>query len=272
MQPALMLRDVVFGYTAARPVLSGLTAEFMAGSITALIGPNGAGKTTALRALLGTISPQSGQALVRGVPVRTIPGRSLAESLAYVPQRGEVAFAYTVRQVAQLGRYAADAPANAGFIDRVLSLVDLKDRADDPFGILSAGQQQRATLARALAQLGIDQADNASGTDLSGKSILLDEPTSAMDPAHALACMGLLRTLSRRGLCVVCVLHDLSSVVRHADRAVVMNASGRAAAAGPIASVLPGAETETVFAVRLHALIRPETPGVIRGLEPEAKS
>jgi iron complex transport system ATP-binding protein len=239
---SLAAESLSFAYSAGRPVLRGVSFSFPPGEITAVIGPNGAGKSTLLRLLLGLLDPASGRALLDGDDVSAIPARHRARRLAYIPQRTGPAFGYSVRDYIQMGRFWHTDPAPAEDALRTLGLLP---RADEPLSALSAGQQQRATLARALAQL--SPADSAAPSQY----ILADEPVSAMDPRHSLEAMDLFRDLARRGTGIVIVLHDLALAAR-ADRAIVIDASGQVAAAGPAAEVLTEPVLARVFAVRFE--------------------
>jgi iron complex transport system ATP-binding protein len=169
--------------------------------------------------------------------------RERAARIGYVPQRPSLAFAFTVRQVVRLGLFASGR-ADGGAADAALRAVDLAGRADEPFGVLSVGQQQRATLARVLAQL----------HGRPGPIILADEPVSAMDPRHALETMTLLRSIAAAGGSVLVVLHDLTLALRWSDTALVLDSDGRLIADGPSAESLDPAVLEGVFGVRFERL------------------
>lgn len=241
---SLRAHDLHFGYAPSRPVLRGVSAEFPAGSITVVIGPNGAGKSTLVRALLGFIRPNRGHVSIGEVNVLKMRAAERASRMAYVPQKGEVAFAFTVRAVVALGRFGSVGTRNADStcmaVDSALESMKLLDRAGEPFGVLSAGQQQRATLARALAQL---------GTDPSGKFLLADEPVAAMDPNHAAEAMSVLRDTAYRGASVVTVLHDLTLAAAWADRVVALNAEGAVAASGDCRQVLNEDTLRSIYGV-----------------------
>lgn len=248
----LTAENVDFTYAprdaAAAPVLRGVSAAFEPGTLTAVIGPNGAGKSTLLRLLMGVLRPTNpgGRVLLHGEPVAAIPPRRRAAFLAPIPQRTLVSADFTVRQVVRLGRFAR--PADNGAVERAMEMMEVADRAAEPFSTLSAGQQQRVVLARALAQL--------DGTDPppERQAILADEPCSAMDPRHELHAMHVLRAQARAGRAVVVVLHDFVAAARFADRAVVLDASGRVAAAGPAGEVLRAGVLGGVFGVRFREL------------------
>ncbi len=238
----LAAENISFGYHRGRPVLRGVSISLRPVTVTAIIGPNGAGKSTLLRVLAGLLVPESGRVLLQGRPIGGLPHRERSRLVGYIPQRPSLSFAFTVREVVGMGRYAA--PRRDSASSDALALVGLSDRADEPFPDLSAGQQQRAALARALAQLDLDR-PGASGA----VALLADEPVSAMDPRHALGTMELLRDAASRGLAVGVVLHDLTLAARYADDAVLVSDRGVIQAHGAAAEVLTPAVLEAGFGV-----------------------
>lgn len=222
-------------------MLRSVDAEFGAGTMTAVLGPNGSGKSTLLRLLLGLLRPTSGRVLFDGVPVRAVPPARRAAMLAYIPQSSGLIESFSVRQVVSFGRFAR--PHDPGAVEGALAKVGLVGRASEPFGTLSAGQQQRVTLARTLAQL--------AGTDPppSRQAILADEPTGAMDPRHAMEAMAILREQCAAGRTIALVLHDVNMALRWADRALVLDADGAVSAAGPCRQTLTPETLKRVFRV-----------------------
>ncbi len=252
----LSAEQITFGYNARRPVLREVSAEFRPGRVTALIGPNGAGKTTLLRLLLGARRPWSGSATLDGRATHALSARERAERMGYVSQRPAVSANFSSRQVAALGRHVL--PRDDDAVDRALRLLDIHDRADDPFASLSAGQQQRVALARALAQL--DRSDSrAAGT----RVLLADEPISALDPRHAIAALRALRTLALEGVIIVAAMHDLGAAMRFADDALLLNAEGAVAGMGSVAAILSSPALEDVFGARFHILNTPHGATVL---------
>jgi iron complex transport system ATP-binding protein len=241
----LTLDNVSFGYEPSRPVLREVSLALAPGALTAVVGPNGAGKSTLLRLMAGVCEPWSGSVRLDGAEVSGIPVRARARRIAYLGQRPEIAFAYTVRQYVALGLYAAGLGGRETTVERTLDRVDLSGRAGDLFAVLSAGQQQRAALARVLAQLEGAPADAA---------LLADEPVAAMDPRHALGTLELLRRLASSGVAVAVVLHDLNLAARFCDEALVLDSGGRVAARGPAGTTLVPSVLDPVFAVRFRAL------------------
>lgn len=251
----LSAESLHFAFHPGRPVIRGVGFTLAQGAVTALVGPNGSGKSTLLRVLLGALRPTSGRATLDGRECSAWPSRRLAARVGYVPQRGSLAFAFTVAQVVRLGRYARGA-GDEDAVHRALETVGLRERASEPYGALSAGQQQLATLARVLAQL--------DGPHDAGPPVILaDEPVAAMDPRHAMETLGLFRDLASRGTAVLVVLHDLTLAARFADRAMVLGPDGRLAADGDAGEALDPARLESVFGVPFERIGRAGAGAII---------
>lgn len=245
--PIMQLQDVSFAYEAGQPVIQSITQAVEPGAVHAIIGPNASGKTTLLRLMLGQLQPKGGHIHLDGKPVAHLPARRRAAELAYVPQRSSIGFAFSVRQVIEMGRYAIG--ADAGAIDRAIQRCDLQAIAGRKYVELSVGQQQRVVLARALAQL-----------EGSGRALLLDEPTSAMDLAHTHQVLRLLRELAGKGLAIVIVLHDLNLAARYSDEVWLLH-EGTLKASGSWEEVLRPEVLSPVYGVELEVLDRVADPG-----------
>ena len=141
-------------------LLREVSLELGAGEIVAVVGPNGAGKTTLLRALAGDIQPSAGRVLFDGRAVADWPTAELALRRAVMRSDSTVAFGFTAREVALLGRLPAHGghprPTDVALVDDLLAAVDCAALTDRVFATLSNGERQRVQLARALAQVGDD--------------------------------------------------------------------------------------------------------------------
>lgn len=204
-----------------RGVLHDIDLTIESGSFVALCGPNGAGKSTLLRHMAGL--------LPGGVPDPT--------RVAYVEQGARSVWGLTVRQVAALGRipHRDNAP-----VDASLERCGVLHLADRPIDRVSGGQARRAMLARAFA------------TDPA--TLLLDEPTSDLDPAAAHAIMVLLAATAQAGVTVVAALHALELAECYAGRMIVLH-DGRVVADGAPTAVMPDAAR--VFGMQLGIDPRP---------------
>jgi putative ABC transport system ATP-binding protein len=195
------LSDVTLA-RGGRPVLRDLDLELPEGA-TAIVGPSGAGKSTLLRLLNRLADPDSGVVRLRGRDVRELDVLELRRDVGLVAQLPALLPGTVAENIAFAARLAGRAP-DLGVLPR--AGLD-PDYADRPATRLSVGEQQRAMLARALAQ---------------GPSVLLlDEPTSALDPDSRDAVEVTLRRLAaEEGLSTVLVTHDPAQAERLADRTI----------------------------------------------------
>ena len=245
----MAVEDVSFGY-GVQPVLRQVNAEFPSGQVTAVLGPNGSGKSTLMHILLGFVQPQAGVVRLGGRSLTQVPERRRASQIAFVPQAPTVGFAYTVEEIVLMGRWprrGADGPLHAalgltGADDRAAATqamwdLDVHHLAGRAFGELSGGEQQRVTIARAVA--------------LDAPILLLDEVTASLDLWHQLEFLACLADLAhQRGRCVVWITHDLNQAHEYADRVVLMNA-GQVVAQGAVKSVLVPEILEAVYRVKV---------------------
>jgi ABC-type methionine transport system ATPase subunit len=190
--------------------LKGVDAEMPGGAITAVVGPSGAGKSTLLRAINRLVEPTAGEIYLDGEPTSRMDPLKLRRRVGMVFQLPAL-FGATVEEATIYGARLAQREADAG---RLLEMAGLEasflGRAPQA---LSVGEQQRLSIARALA--------------LEPQALLMDEPTSALDEAARRRVEGLIRELNASlGLTIVVVSHHLDQVARIADRVVVL-AGGR---------------------------------------------
>jgi iron complex transport system ATP-binding protein len=204
----------------ARSVLHGLSLAFEPGW-TAIVGPNGAGKSTLLRTLAGLLPVQRGQVLLNGHPLADCSARERGRAIAWLAQQGQARGELNVRELVELGRLphlgliGVPTAADQAAVDEAMRLTECSEWAERPLQQLSGGERQRCLLARALA--------------VQAPVLLLDEPTTHLDPPHQIAVVRLLQRLAQRHT-VISVLHDLPLALQ-ADRLVLMR-QGRVVATG----------------------------------------
>ncbi len=188
-----------------RTVLGGVDLDIADGELAVLLGPSGAGKTTLLRAITGLTEPTTGAVLVDGVRVDDAAPHRRGIGLVFQEPRlfphlsaaDNVAFALRLRRVRQTARRVAAAA--------LLDEVGLGAAADRPAAVLSGGEQQRVSLARALAA--------------EPRVLLLDEPFAAVDPNRRDELRQLLLRIQReRRLTTLLVTHDRAEAAEVADR------------------------------------------------------
>lgn len=218
-------------------VLNDVSFSVEAGEVVGVVGPNGAGKSTLLKALLGLV-PSAGAITLCGVPAAHLSSVELGQSLAYVPQDREVAWAMSVRDVVGLGRLPhrptmlPPTKEDAEAVERALESVDALKFQDRRISELSGGERARVLIARALAQETL--------------LLLADEPTSGLDPAHQISLLALLRRRANAGQTVLLSIHELQLAARWCDRLLLLN-EGRIAADGAPAEVLSQKRIAEVF-------------------------
>lgn len=177
----------------------------------AIIGPNGAGKSTLLKAALGLVG-STGQVLVNGQDFK-----QNRLNIAYVPQRTTVDwdFPTTVFDVVLMGTYGKLGWfRKPGILQRqqaekALHMLGISDLANRQIGQLSGGQQQRTFLARAIVQ--------------DAPIFILDEPLQGVDAVTEQSIIQLLHSLRDQGRTIICVHHDLASVVDYFDWVAIIN-------------------------------------------------
>lgn len=213
------------------PVLVDVEFEMAPGEFVALLGGNGAGKTTLVRALLGLTPLSAGSLEVFDTPIGRFRDH---HRLGYVPQRlaqaaevpacvEEVVMSGRASQVGLLRRPRSQ---DREAVRRALDSVGLTDRGRDDVRHLSAGQQQRVMIARALA--------------VEPEVLVLDEPAAGIDVESQQALAATLAELRQQGRAVLLVAHGLGAMVELVDRTVVLDA-GRVIHDGP-PLMPPGAE------------------------------
>lgn len=240
----LAARDVTVTYRNGHTALRGASFSIPRGSITALVGINGSGKSTLFKAIMGFVPLAAGSVSIFGRPAAEALARN---AVAYVPQAEDVDwnFPVLVEDVVMMGRYghmnmmrrakAADRAAVSAALERV-GMADYRKRQ---IGELSGGQKKRVFLARALAQ--------------EGQVILLDEPFTGVDVRTEEAIIALLRALRDEGRIMLVSTHNLGSVPRFCDRAILINRT--VLAEGPTADVFTHANLEKAFGGVLRQFI-----------------
>ena len=236
------------------PVLESIRLTVDPGGWLAIIGPNGSGKSTLLRSILGFHAHQ-GLVRIDGVPTTGMHRRDRARCLAYAPQTPVLPEGVTTSDYVALGRtphrplLAAPRGVDRQVVADVMDRLELGALADRMLATLSGGEQQRAVLARALAQ--------------QPRVLLLDEPTASLDLGHAQQVLDLVDRLRRQdGLTVLSTLHDLTLAGQYADRLALLSA-GRVVAEGAPAEVLTAAALQTHYGARAQVVAGPHGPAVL---------
>jgi iron complex transport system ATP-binding protein len=237
----LQAADISFVYGPGLAGLHGVSLEIPPGDLVGILGPNGSGKTTLLRLLGGMLAPSSGRVTIDGRDLARIPRREVAKRLAVVPQETRLSFEYSVLEVVLMGRYPhlgafeLESQQDLAIAREALAATGTLALEARLFPTLSGGEKQRVIIASALAQ--------------SAGLMLLDEPTTALDPGYQLEIATLLRRLNvERGVTMAVATHDLNLAAGLCRRLVLLR-KGRVLAAGPTHQVLTRESVRALYDV-----------------------
>jgi ABC-2 type transport system ATP-binding protein len=203
------------------------------GDVFGYLGPNGAGKTTSLRMLLGLIRPTVGVARLFGRDPLADGAKALQGVAGFVEGPRFYPFLSGRKNLRLLADY--DEPVSRSRIEEALELVELRDRAKDKVGGYSHGMRQRLGIAAALLR--------------QPRLLLLDEPTTGLDPAGMRDMRELVRNLARDGITILLSSHLLYEVEELCNRVAIIR-KGRIVYQGPLRDLLATAAT----GYRLRAL------------------
>lgn len=226
------------------PVIRNISFKAKTGKMLGIIGPNGAGKTTLLRAINGLIPIRRGD---MGLDGENLADKSIIERaklIASVPQSSSLPTAFNVWDMVMLGRtpflnwLGQTSSQDDEIIQSALQQTQSLDLAMRKVGELSAGEQQRVLLARALAQ--------------STPVLLMDEPTTHLDLRYQIELLDLVQQLTRqKNLITIIVLHDLNLASRYADEVMLLE-HGQIAAFGKPQKVLRDAVLSRIYQIPIH--------------------
>jgi iron complex transport system ATP-binding protein len=233
------LRDVSARYPgSSHDVLKGVSCSTLPGRLTAIVGPNGSGKSTTVRLLLKSLAPSAGSLRLGALDVATASRMQIAQTLAVIPQREELAFPMRVADYIALARHplrASWAPlraADRASIDHAMVIADVGAFTHRTTDTLSGGEWQRVRIARALAQ--------------ETPHLVVDEPSTFLDVAHEMACFELFAALADAGRTVILISHQLNLVARFAHHVVLLG-QGSVVAQGPPEDVMRGDVLEQLY-------------------------
>lgn len=245
--PSLTARGLTVTIDDAR-LLDDVEFEAHRGELHALLGPNGAGKSTLLGALAGDLKPSAGEVSLNGRSLAGWKLRELARVRAVLLQQHDVFFPFTVREVVEMGRAPWRGTASEDDDERMIAeammLTDVTALSDRAVPSLSGGERARAALARVLAQ--------------GASTLMLDEPTAALDLKHQEDVLRLAEDRAESGDTVIVVLHDLNLAAAYADRVTLMQ-RGRIVATGAPRDVLTAERISAVYGQPVEVFDHPRT-------------
>lgn len=232
-----------------RAILQDITLAFPKGEVVALVGHNGSGKSSLLKILARQQKQTSGAVSYDGQALSSFDDRAFARRVAYLAQDVGSGADMTVRELVACGRYpwhgalGRFSETDRQKVEEALTLTHLESFADRLVGTLSGGERQRAWIAMLVAQ--------------DSECLLLDEPTAALDIAHQMEVLSLIRKLSHeKRLSVVIVLHDINMAARFCDQIHALK-NGQLVASGKPAELLNGDALREIYGISMDVIPHP---------------
>lgn len=258
MTPAVSINNLTKVYKGRKGLkveaLKGITLDIMPGEVFGFLGPNGAGKSTTIKVLLGLIRASTGEAAIGGTPVADPAAR---RSIGYLPENPALYDSLTGEEYLKFvgqtfGMTETELP---GEVDRVLSLLDLKDARKRPIRSYSKGMVQRLGLAQTMVH----------NPDV----YILDEPMSGLDPIGRAQVKEIIRGLKRAGKTVFFSTHITGDVEAVCDRLGVI-VSGKIEALDTVENILrSGVEG---YEVRLEGVPDMHEEGIVNIMSEAGRS
>jgi ferric hydroxamate transport system ATP-binding protein len=251
---AMVLENVGFevpGNVVLKPLNLNLTGQ----GVTGLIGQNGSGKSTLLKILARQQPATRGSISFGGRPLQSWGERDFARKVAYLPQHTPLAAGLKVRELVALGRYpwhgafGRFGQADREKVEEAMALTSTDSVADRMVDTLSGGERQRVWLAMLIAQ--------------DARLLLLDEPISALDVAHQVGVLTLVRSLSlEKGVAVVVIIHEINMAARFCDEIIALK-DGRMIAHGPPDEFMTATRLEEIYDVAMGVFKHPDTGAAV---------
>ncbi|WP_413113604.1 heme ABC transporter ATP-binding protein [Thaumasiovibrio sp. DFM-14] len=231
-----------------KTILENVSSNIKAGEFTILLGPNGTGKSSLLK-LISREWKTKGEVAYFEKSLKDWKPSQLAKHLGILPQHSNLTFAFSAREVVELGglNLVASQQDIEAIAAKNMAITDVSHLAERIFPSLSGGEKQRIHLARVLTQI------EQSGEQ---RALLLDEPTSALDLGHQHKTLSLARKMAKQGAAVVAVIHDLNLAAQYGDRLVLLN-GGHVVADGKPDEVLTPEIVNAVYQWQVNVIPHP---------------
>lgn len=234
-----------------KPLLQPIEHTFQQGKVYGLIGHNGSGKSTLIKLMAQQQPVSQGAIHFDQRPLSAWGNREFARQVAYLPQHLPSAENLTGRELIAFGRYpwhgllGRHSQKDTHAIDRAIALTHTETFADRLVDTLSGGERQRVWLAMLLAQ--------------GSRFLLLDEPLAALDIAHQIEVLALIRKLCNElNLGVIIVLHDINMASRYCDELIALH-TGRLLAHGMPSDIMCPSTLEAIYGLPMQVMKHPNS-------------
>jgi len=235
-----------------KAILRDVNLLFPAGEVVALVGHNGSGKSSLLKILGRQIAPTHGTITFGGIDIEQYNSATFARSVAYLPQDISSGSDMTIRELVNCGRYpwhgalGRFSDLDRRMVQSAMAATHVEQFSERVVGTLSGGERQRAWIAMLIAQ--------------DARCLLLDEPTAALDIAHQVDVLSMVRRLAHEGgRSVVIVLHDINMAARFCDRIHALR-GGRVVASGTPRQIVQPDTLNEIYGVAMNVV---DAPGQI---------
>ncbi len=263
--PSLLLQDVVIN-RGSRCVLPRLNLRLEPGHLLGVLGPNGSGKTSLLKACVGELALAGGAIYLNNQRLDQHNAKQLSRLRAVLPQSGHLTFDLPVHELIQMGVYPFTEIAQSDvrrWTDQAIAMADVEPLMNKRFATLSGGQQQRVQFARVMLQIFAIKAVNGHAF------LLLDEPTSNLDPKHqGLLIRAVREMVNSRQVGALVILHDLNIAARWCDRVLLIAENQRPVLGSP-ATVFTEKTLKTVYGIKMQVSQHPARPNQLLILDNE---
>ena len=226
MAELLQVADIIAGYGDGPAILNGAHLTVQPGKVHCIIGPNGAGKSTLLKTICGMLAIRRGEVVFKGERLNGLrPDQILRRGICFVPQERALFPKMTVRENLRMGGFIlSDTRELERRIDGIFDRFPiLTERANQPAGTMSGGQQQTLSMARTLI--------------IKPDIVMLDEPSLGLAPKIVLEMFNIMKVMSQEGVTVLLVEQNALMGLKSADWGVVLDL-GRTLFEGPAGEVL----------------------------------
>lgn len=227
-----------------KALLSDFNLNFEPGKIYALVGHNGSGKSTLLKLLAQQQKATDGDVLLQGKSVSRWSDKQFAQQVAYLPQHLPATDSLSAKDLVSFGRYPWHgllgrlSKQDKQYVEQAMHMTDTSKYADRLVETLSGGERQRIWLAMLLAQR--------------TQYLLLDEPLSALDIAHQVEMLKLIKQLAEElKLGVLIVIHDINMAARYCDEIVALH-SGKIIAQGRVEEVFTEQKLNAIYGIDMQ--------------------
>lgn len=251
----LSFQNISFSYVEDSLIINDVTFELQKGEFVSIIGRNGSGKSTLLKLICGLLEPLKGRVLFNSFDIHTLKPKIRARLISYLPQVEPVYYnGVSVNEMLFFGRYAYknffDFSYNESDYKVVMAGVNatgVLPLLGKKFNELSGGERQRILVTMALVQLNLLES-------LSGKLLLVDEPTSFLDISYQYETYELLKSLQKeRGLSLITVTHDIDLALKFTEKTILLK-EGKIAAFDQTEKILKDSLFDEIFGVQTEII------------------